>query len=254
MKAHSNSSAGEPAVLAELIQQHSLDPLRKAARDLRLTEHLALALLERRDLPHQVIEDLTKNMAVMKHRRVINAVVIHPRTPRHVSLPIARRLYNFELMQITLLPTVTADLKMFAEEQLINRVETISAGERLALAKRGSTRIAAALLLDAEARVIEAALHNPYMTERWIVKAVLDDDAPQALIDALCRDPKWSLRREVRAALLRNEKTPLARVVAFAESMSSMALREILLHSRLPRNVKEYLQKILEQRPLGIKS
>ena len=157
-------------------------------------------------------------------------------------------------MQITLLPTVTADLKMFAEEQLINRVETISAGERLALAKRGSTRIAAALLLDAEARVIEAALHNPYMTERWIVKAVLDDDAPQALIDALCRDPKWSLRREVRAALLRNEKTPLARVVAFAESMSSMALREILLHSRLPRNVKEYLQKILEQRPLGIKS
>ena len=253
MKGDSHPAASEPA-LVELIHEHSLEPLRKAARDLRLTEDLALALLERRDLPHQVIEDLTKNMAVMKHRRVINAVVIHPRTPRHVSLPIARRLYNFELMQITLLPTVTADLKMFAEEQLINRVETISAGERLALAKRGSTRIAAALLLDAEARVIEAALHNPYMTERWIVKAVLDDDAPQALIDALCRDSKWSLRREVRAALLRNEKTPLARVVAFAESMSSMALREILLHSRLPRNVKEYLQKILEQRPLGIKS
>src|SRR5437764_3446365 len=252
MKSDSHSAASEPA-LVELIHQHSLEPLRKAARDLRLTEDLALALLERRDLPHQVIEDLTKNMAGMKHRRVINGVVIHPRTPRHVSLPIARRLYNFELMQITLLPTVNADLKMFAEEQLINRVETISAGERLALAKRGSTRIAAALLLDAEARVIEAALHNPYMTERWIVKAVLDDDAPQALIDALCRDSKWSLRREVRAALLRNEKTPLARVVAFAESMSSMALREILLHSRLPHNVKSYLEKILEQRPVGIK-
>jgi len=148
---------------------------------------------------------------------------------------------------------VTADLKMFAEEQLIVRLETISAGERLALAKRGSTRIAGALLLDAEARVIEAALHNPYMTEPWIVKAVLDDDSPHALIDALCRHSKWSLRREIRAALLRNEKTPLARVVAFAESMSSMALREILLHSRVPSNVKEYLQKILDQRPVGIK-
>src|SRR5438105_1219348 len=91
MKAHSNSSAGEPAVLAELIQQHSLDPLRKAARDLRLTEDLALALLERRDLPHQVIEDLTKNMAVMKHRRVINAVVVHRRSLPRFQVEFAPR-------------------------------------------------------------------------------------------------------------------------------------------------------------------
>src|SRR5438270_2489935 len=160
MKSHPHPATAQPANLAELIHEHSPELLRQAARDLRLTEELALGLLERRDLPHQAIEDLAKNMAVMKHRRVLNAVVMHPRTPRHVSLPIARRLYSFELLQITLLASVAADLRMFAEEQLVARLETISAGERMALAKRGSTRIAAALLSDPEGRVIEAALNN----------------------------------------------------------------------------------------------
>jgi len=249
MSSHDNPP--DDLALPDLIHHHSAQHLRRAARDIRLTEELALALLERRDLPHLVLEVLSKNAAVMKHRRVINALVIHPRTPRHVSLPIARRLYNFELMQIALIPGVAADLKKFVEEQLIARVATISAGERLALAKRGSTSVAAALLLDPEMRVIEAALDNPYMTEAWIVKAIMDGDAPQSLIDAVCRDAKWSLRLEIRAALLRNDKTPLARAVAFAEQMSSMTLRAILLNSRLPQNVKDYLHKILEQRPVA---
>ena len=52
---------------------------------------------------------------------------------------------------------------------------------------------------------------------------------------------KWSLRKEVRIALLKNDKTPLARVLAFAQSMSAPVLREVLATSRLSEKVKEYL-------------
>ena len=69
---------------------------------------------------------------------------------------------------------------MSIEESLIARMESISSGERLTLAKRGSTRVAAALLADLDERVMRAALENPYMTEAWIVKALLRDDAPCA--------------------------------------------------------------------------
>jgi len=234
--------------LSTLVQEQSPELLRSAAADKRLTEDLALALLQRRDLPAAAIEAMVKNGAVMKHRSVINAVVVHPHAPRHVSLPIIRRLFAFELMNIALTPAVFADIKKFAEGVLVSRLENTTPGERMSLAKRSSPAVAAALLLDPERRVMEATLQNPRITEAAIVKALMRDDAPQHLIDTVCHDPKWSLRREVRIALLRNEKTPLAPALVFAESMSSAALRQVLNSSRLRPNVKSYLLKMLQDR------
>src|SRR5713101_7792848 len=234
--------------LSTLVQEQSPELLRSAAADKRLTEDLALALLQRRDLPAAAIEVMAKNGAVMKHRKVINAIVVHPHAPRHVSLPIIRRLFAFELMNIALMPAVFADIKKFAEDVLISRLENTTPGERMSLAKRSSQAIAAALLLDPEKRVMEAALRNPQMTEAAIVKALMKEDAPQHLIDTVCHDYKWRLRREIRVALLRNEKTPLAPALAFADTMSSAALRQVLNNSRLRANVKSYLNKMLEER------
>ncbi len=234
--------------LDDLIHSQELEVLRGVAASARLTEDLALSLLARRDLPHQVIVDLSKNGTVMKHRKVIVAVVSHPRAPRHVSLPIARHLYTFELMPIALLPSVAADLKMNLEETLMSRLEAISTGERLTLAKRGSTRVAAALLADPEERVMNAALENPFITEAWIVKGLMRDDSPPAFVHAVCRHPKWSLRRDVQVALLRNDHTPLARAIALADKLPTQVLRDILHHSRLQANVKSYLFTVLEQR------
>jgi hypothetical protein len=236
--------------LEELIRSHDRDVLRRAAADPRLSEELALSLLTRRDLPQEAIEALAKNGAVMKHRKVIVAVVSHPRTPRHVSLPIARHLYTFELMQIAVTPGIAADLKVAVEEALITRMESIATGERITLAKRGSTRVAATLLLDPEERVMLAALENPYLTESWIAKALLSADAPPALVNAVCHHPKWSLRRDVQVALLRNHKTPLAAAIAISDKLPNNVLRDVLHNSRLEPDIKAYLLSVLGRRAL----
>jgi hypothetical protein len=240
-----------PAELARMearIHETSTEALLEAAADSRLTEDLALALLARRDLHGSVLEAVSKNGAVMKHRKVINAVVCHPRAPRYVALPIARHLYTFELMQIALTPGVAADLKLAVEESIVARLETVSAGERLALAKRASGRVAAALLMDPEPRVIEAALLNPQMTEAWIVKGLMSEDPPQSFVDSVCRHSKWSPRREIQLALLRSDKTPLSRVMYFAKGFPSSVLRDALKHFRLTATVKMHLLKELQDR------
>src|SRR5262249_13343627 len=101
-----------------------VDALRAAASHIALTEELAMTMLERRELPAAVLDDLSKNGRVMKYRKVLLSVVQHPHTPKHVSLPIIRRLYTFELMNIALLPTVAADVKLAAEETLVARFGT----------------------------------------------------------------------------------------------------------------------------------
>jgi len=259
MREHSTNPAGaaarpakvapaELARLEKLLQSQSADVLREAAAHPGMNEDLTLALLARRDIPGAAVEALVKNPGVMKHRKVVAAIVGHPRTPRHVSLPMVRTLYVFELMQVALTPAVAPDIKRAAEDQIVVRLETVSIGERLTLAKQGSNRIAEALLADPEPRIVEAALLNPRMTEASVVQALGREAAPAHFIEQTCRHPKWSLRREVQLALLKSEHAPWARVLAFVQAFSTHTLRDILKHSRLRANVKMYLIEELDSR------
>ena len=171
------------------------------------------------------------------------AIVVHPRTPRHVSLPLLRGLYSFDLARVALLAAVPADIKAAADELLITRLATITAGEKLSLAKRGSARIAGALMHDADARITKAVLENPRLTEASIVKAISRRDARESLIAEISRHPKWSLRQEIRITLLQNERIPLARALQFAQGIPYRQLLDVLHHSRLPGPTKELLLK-----------
>jgi hypothetical protein len=209
--------------------------------DASLTEDAALSLLKRAGLAPEILEQISKIGELLKYRKVKLALVEHPKTPRHVSLPLIRQLYTFDLMRVALTPVVPADVKHAADETLCNRLDMIGSGERLSLAHRGSGRIAEALLSDAESRVRQAALHNGRLTESSIVRALSRPDATTAFVDAVAHHSSWSLRREIRVALLRNEKTPMSRALDFARSLPPGILREILQTSRLPGNVKKYL-------------
>jgi hypothetical protein len=114
--------------LHESVLSASLETLIAAVSDPALTEDLALVLLKRSDLPTQVLDRLSRNTVIMKSRKVKLAVVEHPRTPRHISVPMVRHLFTFDLMQVTLTPVVPADIKMSAEEALINRLERLRKG------------------------------------------------------------------------------------------------------------------------------
>ena len=195
------------------------------------------------------IEQIAQDAGVMKSRKVRRALAAHPRTPRRIALRVIRELYTFELMQFSLTPSAAADLKHVADELLVGRVASISLGERISLARRSSQMVAAALLLDKDKRVWEPALENPRMTETAIVKALQRTTAATAFVLAVCRHPKWSLRAEIRVALLRNSHTPLARAIEFARGIPPRQLRDILHTSRLPEKTKEYLRKHLKDGP-----
>jgi hypothetical protein len=211
--------------------------------DPNLSEDDALALLRRSNLPTEMLERISKNTRIIRARKVKLALVQHPKTPRHITLPLLRHLFTFELMQVTLNPMALADIKKVTEEALISRLESISLGEKLTLARRASGNVAGKLLLDPEPRVIQAALENSRLTETSVVKAILCDDAPATLVQSACVHPKWSLRREVRIALLRSEHTPLARAVEFARALPAALVTEILGASKLPEEMKKVLRE-----------
>jgi hypothetical protein len=219
-----------------------------ADSDIALNEDAALALLKTADLRAAQIEQISKSPSAMKSRKVRLVLAAHPHSPRRIALRIIRELYTFDLMQFARMLTVAADLKHIADELLISRLASVTLGERISLARRASAAVAAALLLDKESRVWQAALENPRITEVAIVKALQRPAATAAFVVAVCRHGKWSLRHEIRIALLRNAHTPLARAIEFARRLPPPLMRDVLYTSRLPEKIKEYLRKELLNR------
>jgi hypothetical protein len=244
----------ERLVAAEVAPSGALPKLTDAAYsaglkpDAPLNEDLALALLEHRDLPVETLERIGRDPAALKSRKVTVALAGHPRTPRHLALRLLRHFYTADLMQFGLRPAVAADLKHYAAEQLVTRLPSVTLGERLMLARRASETVAAALLLDKEARVSRTALDNARLTEAAVTRALARRAAGPAFVEAVCHHAKWSVRREIRLALLRSPHTPLARALEFARNLPPALLRDILHTSHLPEKIKTYLRENLKQR------
>ena len=227
--------------LERLIHSHAEDDQCAAAENPHLSEDLAKALLQRRDLSPKVLQELAKNQAILKSRPVLVALVSHPQTPRFVSLPMARSLHTFELMTVALQPAVPAGVKIAIDQIIADRLEKLSLGERTTLAKRGSMRIAERLLTDPDPRVVELALDNPYLTEACIIRTLMRDDVEPRFAQNIVRHRKWSLRTDVRCALLRNPNTPMAAAMQFARTLPADVARDALFNSNLPHSVKTYL-------------
>jgi hypothetical protein len=217
------------------------------------SESSVLARLQLPDLTGEVLERMAKNASTLKSRKIKVALVCHPHTPRHVSVPLARHLYTFELVKVALSPTVLPDIKVAIDDILISRLKSITLGERLTLARRATARVAAALLVDVEAdegkasnaiaegeaeqrrhkrnaepslylRVMRTALENKRLTEALVINTVLRPQAGASLVNVLARHAKWSKRSAVRAALLRSEHLSLANAIELVEKLLRRSL------------------------------
>lgn len=197
------------------------------------SEDQALAIISQPNVSADTLSALSRDRNTMKSRKVALALTTHARTPRHVSIPLLRRMFTFDLMQISVTPVVAADLKRAAEDHILLRLESLSIGEKTSLARRASGRIAAQLLQEADERVSGPALDNPQLTEPQVVQALMKPLAPALLFASVGCHPKWSQRREAQIALLRSDRTPLDVAAKLMDNFSPEVLREILPPERI---------------------
>jgi hypothetical protein len=235
-------AASSRAEIESFFNETAKDVLLGLARNPRLEERDLLRLLERKDLAHEVVLELAHHKAVRQSYALQLALVRHPKAPRQVSLPLMKFLYLFDLLRVAQTPAVPADVKIVAEEAILKKLAGIPQGQKTALARRGTGRLAAGLLVNSDPELIRAALDNPRLTEGQLLKVLAREDLPLAVVDHISQHPRWSHRYHLRLALIRNPLTPLARVLAFLPDMAVTDLRDICLDHRMPRQVRKYIE------------
>ncbi|SRR6266851_5559715 len=213
-----------------------------------LNETHLLLLLERKDLSAGFLEAVVRRRTLIKSSAVKKALAFHPHVPRIVFIRVVRELYLMDLVQLTLLPTTQAGLKRLAEDVLISRLGQLPLGQKLALARRASSRVAGALLAEGHAQVATVALDNPFLTEAQVLKALSHMQFPAGVVKTVATHRKWSLSYNVRLALLRHPAAPLAVVLAILPHITVGDLRVLSSSEVLPANLRCYVAHEIEKR------
>jgi len=234
--------------LAILLHHPATDVLLALLDNPALEETQVCLLLERKNLPEEILEEVARRKPLLKSYRVKRSLAFHPRTPRLVSLRLLRDLYLMDLVRVAILPGVSAELKRNAEEQLLARLPQLPLGQKITLARRGPARVAGALLAEGHAQVISIVLDNPYMTEAQILRALSREKLPISVIPAIVQHRKWSIAYNVRLALVRHPSTPLASILSYLPELTVSDLRELAAPGIVPESLRKYLQAEVQRR------
>ena len=240
------TAAGEE--LASLLHHHSPDVLLALLDNPALDETQLCLLLDRKDLPTEILEEVARRKPLLKNYRVKRALAFHPRTPRLASMRLIRELYLMDVVQLTLLPGISAELKRIAEEQLIARLPQLPLGQKVTLSRRGTARVAGALLAEGHAQVLSVVMDNPQLTEAQVLKALSRDRLPLGVIQAIAQHRKWSHTYNVRLALVRHPSSTLSTILGYLPELTVSDLRELAAPGIVSENLRKYLLAEIQQR------
>jgi hypothetical protein len=234
--------------LATLIHHHSSDVLVALLDNPALDETQLCLLLERKDLPAEILEQISNRKNLLKNYRVKRALAFHPHTPRLVSLRLSRDLYLMDLAQLALSVGVLPELKRIAEDQLLSRLSQLPLGQKITLARRGPARVAGALLAEGHPQILSVVLDNAYLTEAQVLKALARERLSPAVGHAIAQHRRWSCVYNVRLALIRTPGTTLATILGFLPEIHASDLRDLSSPGIVPESLRKYLQAELDRR------
>jgi hypothetical protein len=234
--------------LATLLHHPSAAVLLALLDNPALDETQLCLLLERKDLPTEILEEVGRRKSLLKSYRVKRALAFHVRTPRLIGLRVLRDLYLMDLVQLTLSPAVNAELKRNAEDQVLARLPQLPLGQKITLARRGPARVAGALLAEGHAQILSVVLDNPNLTEAQILKALSREKIPPAVPQNIAAHRKWAHVYNVRLALVRNPSSSLSTILAYLPQLTASDLRELSAPGIVAENLRRYLIAEIQRR------
>jgi hypothetical protein len=243
---HALTATGDE--LATFVHHHATDVLLALLDNPALDETQLCLLLDRKDLPGEVLEEVGKRKHLLKNYRVKRALAFHPHTPRLINLRLTRDLYLMDLAQLALSVGALPELKRIAEDQLLARLAQLPLGQKITLARRGPARVAGALLAEGHPQILSVVLDNAYLSEAQVLKALAREKLSPAVAHAIAQHRRWSCVYNVRLALIRTPGTTLATILSYLPELNGTDLRDLSAPGIVSESLRRYLQAELDRR------
>jgi hypothetical protein len=241
------STAGEEEIKT-LVHHPSSKVILKLIHNNNLTEDLALIIASRKNINPEILESLFNDIRWKESYRIMLALCKNPKTPQKISLSLIKSLRIFDLSDLTRNQHVPINVRMRAEANISEKIPSMPLGIKITLARRASSNILVKLIEDGMKEVVAVCLDSPYMTEGDIYKIINMKNISSQAIRQIANHPKWSCRYNIQWALIRNNNTPLSRVVNYLKNIKTVDLQELYAAPEVPSSTKPFIYKELLDR------
>lgn len=209
----------------------------------QLLEDEALAILENPYVTPSICQLMAQNQRLAGFYSVRLKLVANRHTPQAHAVKFVHYLYWSDLVRLSVDVKVSAPVRRAIDTILVNKVDKLTLGERIASAKRCSQALIKVLLFDPDPKVFEALLVNQRVREDDLLVVASSDRASAAQLQLLANNPKWSYRYAIRKALVMNPLTPRS---AAASLLRSLTARDLRLIHRNPKTTV-YVRRCIER-------
>lgn len=228
--------------LFHVIQDHREEVLLAALRNPELDHQHLLTLLKRREIG-TVITAIYAGKRLTETYSVKFALVAHPDTPPHIAQALLPLLYIFDLLRICHKPGLSADIRLAAERKLVQQIPAQPLGNKLTLARRGTSAMLDALLREGLQNVLAVCLDNPHLKEGSLHQFLTSSHATAEAVSMVARNSRWKNRPNIRLAILKNPRTPLIWFTMFLPGLPTATMNDLLASPRLTFAQKELVRQ-----------
>lgn len=223
-----------------------------ATQNRNLTEEMALVIAKNRIAPAEALGFLAGDARFKDSQKLKLALCRNPKTPQRIIFSLLKFLSVFELGDLTRDQNVPVTVRQKIELMIQEKIPALPAGVRSALAKRSNTNIVLAIMNRSDSQVIRACLDSHVITEAHLCAIINKSAVRPALLLGICDHPMWSLRYNIKYALIRNYHTPLAHIIRFIPDMKTNDLRELYRDESISSSTRPYIFSELRERGLSV--
>ena len=236
-----DESAGREASAEQLAQRLRTAPapfLEGALGNPYLGEKELLLLLRNHHATPKLLTRIGRDHRFTRSNEIKRHLVQHPRVPLTLARNLLPHLFWKELAEIAGNPRAHPVVQRQAVELVKVRIEALSLGEKIALARRAPRGLIECLIKSHEARVLRGLLGNTRMVELEAVRVAASACESADLYHYIAGHPRWGGRRAVRLALLSNPRTPVPVALQLVERLSLSDLRQLIKDDKVPTIVR----------------
>jgi hypothetical protein len=234
--------------LWKLVRAPHPDVLANAVLNRNLTEEMAVSIARNRAAAPETMGFLAADVRFKKCGELKAAVCRNSKTPPRITLSLLKFLRIFDLADISRDLRMPVDTRRKIEFILAEKIPSMPSGVKIALAKRVGGATLLTLMEKGDERVITACLESPLLTEAHLCRLAGRPTTKAAVIRLIALNARWSLRYNVRFALIRNYFTPMSAVLEFIRGTKAADLRELYADPKVPASTRPFLFNELQQR------
>jgi hypothetical protein len=138
-------------------------------------------------------------------------------------------------------------LRVAAEKYLVERLAKLELGEKIALARSAPPRVISILIVEAQARVIDALLTNPRLREMEVLSMAENSKVSPETLRVIARSERWASRFPIKLALVKNPRTPVHTALGLLSSLPRQVVAKLVDWPELPRVVYLGAERILKE-------